>query len=79
MGWADQPVFVGLIDLDTLAVGQEAGTSDQRDVVEPGDVEIAVVQDPLDPRPMHDWPAQLMGQQLRSHPEPAAQADDLDV
>ncbi len=75
---ADQPMLVRLIDRDAPPVGQQAWSADQRDIVEPGHVESALVHELLDPRAMHYRPAELMGQQIGGHTHAAAQPDDLD-
>ena len=44
MRFTDEPMLMRLVELEALAVAQQSGTADQRDIVEPDDVEPAVVE-----------------------------------
>ena len=73
MGRADQPVFVGGVEFEGVADLQHARAADQRGVVVVDHVDVPR-QQPLDLSPMHDGPAQLMGQGGGEEREAALQA-----
>ena len=78
MGLTDQPMLMRLIELEALAVTQEARTADQRNVVEPDDVEAAAVEKIGEFPRMSHRAAELMSKQHRQLAERRFEADHLD-
>ena len=78
VGGADQPVLVRGVELERVAVAEDAGPADQRHVVEVHHVDVAS-QQPLDRAAMDHRPSELVGEQRREEAERAAQRMDADA
>ena len=61
--FADQPMLMRFVELEALAVAQQAGAADQGDIVEPDDVEAPAVEKFGELPRMRHRAAELVGEQ----------------